>query len=64
MDSTIRISMGTSKLGQGNNVPKLSQGSQDTYLMVHIHLLTKKRFNVKQRVGGDVAFARFLIGKR
>jgi len=32
--------------------------------MIHIHLLTKKRFNVKQRVGGDIAFIQFLIGKK
>jgi len=32
--------------------------------MIHIHLLTKKRFDAKQRVRGDVAFARLLIGKR
>jgi len=32
--------------------------------MIHIHLLTKKRFNVRQRIGGDVAFVRLLIGKR
>jgi hypothetical protein len=29
MDSTIELCMGTSKLGQGNNDPKLSQGSQE-----------------------------------
>jgi hypothetical protein len=32
--------------------------------MIHIHLLTKKRFNAKQRVGGDVACTQLLIGKR
>ncbi len=29
MDPTLRIPMGTLKLGQGNNVPKLSQGNQE-----------------------------------
>ncbi len=28
MDPTLKISMGTPKLGQGNNVPKLSQENQ------------------------------------
>jgi hypothetical protein len=32
--------------------------------MIHILLLTKKRLNVRRRVGGEVAFTQLLIGKR